>query len=60
MESYLVEALTYFLFFALFPILIFLLVGLACYIKGKKKFEDEMNKKDKKWNEYEDIDMWNI
>jgi hypothetical protein len=57
MDSKILEILAYLLIFIGLPILLLLIIALVSYIKGKKKFEQEQEKEDKPWNEYEDIDF---
>ncbi len=57
MDSKLVEILAYLLIFIGLPIVILLIIALISFIKGKKKFEQEQEKEEKSWDEYEDIDF---
>ena len=57
MDSKILEILAYLLIFIGLPILLLLIIALVSYIKGKKKFEQEQEKEEKSWDEYEDIDF---
>ena len=57
MDSKLVEILAYLLISIGLPIVILLIIALISFIKGKKKFEQEQEKEEKSWDEYEDIDF---
>lgn len=57
MDKNILDLIIILLIFFVFPIIISLIFVLYAYNKGKKKFEEDMKKKNREWNEYEEIEL---
>lgn len=55
MEKNMLDLLVVILCFLVFPLLILFIFAIYAYFKGKKKYEEEEGKKERAWDEFEDI-----
>ena len=57
MDNNILDLIIIIVCFLVFPLLVLFIFAIEAYFRGKKKFEEDEEKKERAWNEFEDIEF---